>query len=278
VPPGIVVALLTPFTERGSIDAEALAGHLEALVEEGVDAVMPAGTTGEGPLLDEDEVVDLVRLTVAAARGRIPVMAHVGRMSTRGTVRLADRALAAGASAVSAVVPAYYPLEEEQVIRHYRALLQASPASGAYAYTIPARTGNDLSPEAARTLAAEGLAGVKDSTKSLDRHLSYLRVARDHPGFEVLMGSDGMVLPALDAGASGCVSAVANARPDLLVRLRHAFVEGDRAAMEEAQGHLSRVREELSQGSLLLKLKEATSRALRARGVRYATHVRAPLG
>jgi 4-hydroxy-tetrahydrodipicolinate synthase len=278
VPPRVVVALLTPFTERGSIDAEALAGHLEALIEAGIDAVMPAGTTGEGPLLDDDEVVDLVGLTVAAVRGRIPVMAHVGRMSTRGTVRLAERTVAAGASAVSAVVPAYYPLEEEQVIRHYRALLRASPASRAYAYTIPARTGNDLSPEAARTLADEGLAGVKDSTKSLERHLSYLQVARDHLGFEVLMGSDGMVLPALDAGASGCVSAVANVRPDVLVRLSGAFVDGDRRVAEDARGDLSRLREELSQGSTLQKLKEATSRALQARGIRYPTQARAPLG
>jgi 4-hydroxy-tetrahydrodipicolinate synthase len=278
VRPRIVVALLTPFTEAGAIDEEALGGHLEALIEAGVDAVMPAGTTGEGPLLDEDEVVDLVALAVATARGRIPVMAHVGRMSTRATVRLAERAVAAGASAVSAVVPAYYPLEEEQVIRHYRALLRASPASRAYAYTIPARTGNDLSPEAARTLADEGLAGVKDSTKSLERHLSYLQVARDHPGFEVLMGSDGMVLPALDAGASGCVSAVANVRPDVLVRLSGAFVDGDQRVAEDAQGDLSRLREELSQGSTLQKLKEATSRALQARGIRYPTQGRAPLG
>jgi 4-hydroxy-tetrahydrodipicolinate synthase len=278
VRPRIIVALLTPFTEGGSIDAEALAGHLEVLVEAGVDAVMPAGTTGEGPLLDEDEVLDLVAIAVATARGRIPVIAHVGRMSTRATVRLAERAVAAGASAVSAVVPAYYLLEEEQVIRHYRSILRGSSASRAYAYTIPARTGNDLSPRAARTLAAEGLAGVKDSTKSLEQHLAYLEVARDHPGFEVLMGSDGMVLPALDAGSSGCVSAVANARPDVLVRLRRAFVDGERPAAEQAQGHLSRLRDELSRGSTLQKLKEATSRALRPRGIRYPTHVRAPLG
>lgn len=276
--PRIIVALLTPFTEGGSIDAEALAGHLEALVEAGVDAVMTAGTTGEGPLLDDDEVVDLVALAVDSVRRRIPVMAHVGRMSTRATVRLAERSVAAGASAVSAVVPAYYPLEQEQVIRHYRSILRGSSASKAYAYTIPARTGNDLSPEAARALAAEGLAGVKDSTKSFERHLAYLEMARGHTGFEVLMGSDGMVLPAFDAGASGCVSAVANIRPDVLVRLSEAFVDGDRRVAEEAQGHLSRLREELSQGSTLQKLKEATSRALQAGGIRYPTHVRAPLG
>jgi 4-hydroxy-tetrahydrodipicolinate synthase len=278
VAPRVVVALLTPFTERGSIDAEALAGHVEALVEEGVDALMPAGTTGEGPLLDEDEVVELVQLTVAAGGGRIPIMAHVGRMSTRATVRLAHRALAVGASAVSAAVPSYYPLEEDQVVRHYRALLRATTAFTAYAYTIPARTGNDLSPGAARTLASEGLAGLKDSTKSLDRHLAYLEVSRDQPGFEVLMGSDGMVLPALDAGAAGCVSAVANLRPDLLVRLGRAFVEGDRASAEAAQGQLSRLREDLSHGSPLLRLKKATSRALETRGIRYPTQVRGPLG
>lgn len=275
--PTVVVALLTPFGEDGRPDVAILQEHVAFLVSQEVDAVMPAGTTGEGPLLDDDEVVKLVAAAVTAGVGRITVLAHVGRPATDATVRLARRALGAGADGVSAVVPYYYGLEDRQILDHYRAVAGAVGDLPTYAYTIPARTGNELSPAVVGKLDDEGVAGLKDSTKSLERHREYLDAARGR-SFRILMGSDGLVLDALRAGASGCVSAVANARPDLLVRLKHAFVDGDETGAEGLQVELSAVREELGRGTPLTGIKRATAAVLRDRGVAYPERLRGPLG
>jgi 4-hydroxy-tetrahydrodipicolinate synthase len=221
--------------------------------------------------------VEITGAAVTAAAGRVEVLAHVGRPGTDATVRLARRAIDTGAGGVSAVTPYYYSLDDEQLVEHYRALVTNSAEVPAYAYTIPARTGNDLSPEAAVKLAEAGLFGLKDSTKSLGRHLEYLEVTRDRP-FRVLMGSDGLVLDALRAGAAGCISAVANARPDLLVGLTRAFLNQNQREAERSQEELSVIREELSRGPTLVGVKRATARALGERGVVYPEGLRPPLG
>jgi 4-hydroxy-tetrahydrodipicolinate synthase len=229
--PQVVVALLTPFAVEGGVDERALAAHVDRLVAAGVDALMPCGTTGEGPLLAEEEVVRAVAATVAAADGRVSVLAHVGRADTPSTRRLLMRARELGADAVSAVVPYYFAYSDDELLAHYRALLGAAGDTAVYAYTIPERTGNELAPDLVRTLGREGLHGVKDSTKSFERHLEYLEC-----GVDVLIGTDAFVRDAFAAGAAGCVSALANVRPDLLAALRDG---GD--VQEELTGLRSRL-------------------------------------
>jgi dihydrodipicolinate synthase/N-acetylneuraminate lyase len=270
-----VVALFTPFDERGGVDRDALAGHVRYVFDQGADAVMPCGTTGEGALLEEEEFVAIVDATAEAAAGR-QVIAHVGRPGTDATLRLARRAVDSGATAVSAVVPYYYPLTPEQTLRHYRSLLEAIRDVPVFAYTIPERTGNQLESETLESLADEGLAGLKDSTKSFERHLEYLAVAKGRD-LRVLMGSDGMLLDALRAGAAGSVSALANVRPDLLARLRRAFLEGNAQEAEATQTEIAEIRESLTRGPALASLKRALSERLAEHGVRYSPALRAPL-
>ncbi|HEV8682172.1 MAG TPA: dihydrodipicolinate synthase family protein [Actinomycetota bacterium] len=271
-----VAALFTPFGEDGGVDREALAGHVRFLFDKGIDAVMPCGTTGEGPLLDDEVVEEVVAATVEAAGGRT-VIAHVGRPGTEATIRLARRAVVAGASAISAVVPYYYSLAPEQTLRHYRSLLEAVPDVPVFAYTIPDRTGNQLERETLEALAHDGLAGLKDSTKSFDRHLEYLAAAKGND-LRVLMGSDGMVLEALRAGAAGSVSALANLRPDLLVRLKRAFLEGREEEAERTQKEIAELRSSFSEGPTLSALKRAVAESLAEVGVKYPPMLRAPLG
>ena len=251
----VVVALTTPFREDGSVDRDALGRHAGWLVDQGVDALMPCGTTGEGPLLEPDEVDEVVLGCVDAADGRAAVLAHIGRPATAATVELARRALAAGAQGVSAVVPYYYALSDAEVVEHYRRLLAAANGSAVYAYTIPARTGNELSVEAVRTLGADGLRGVKDSTKSWERHLEYLET-----GVDVLTGTDAFVVESLRAGSAGCVSALANVWPDLLGRARDG---------EDVQGEISALRERTP----FPRLKDAIAGVVPG----YPTSYRAPL-
>lgn len=213
--PEVIVALVTPFDETGRPDLGALASHIEFLVAAGVDGVMPCGTTGEGPLLSDEELSGVINATIGAVDRRVRVLAHVGRPSTAATVQAGRDALAAGADAILAVVPYYYSYDDTAIVRHYTTLIDACPGADVYAYTIPARTGNELSVDALRLLADAGLRGVKDSTKSLYTLGEYLRC-----GVDVLVGTDAFARDAFVAGAAGCVSAIANVRPDLLCALR----------------------------------------------------------
>jgi 4-hydroxy-tetrahydrodipicolinate synthase len=246
-------ALLTPLGADGGVDTDALRAHCRWLVESGIDGVLVAGTTGEGPLLDDDDVVR----AVSAVAGETSVMAQVGRPSTTATVALARRALEAGADEVSVVVPYYYELGDEQLLAHFAAVAPA------LAYVIPARTVNDVSAPLLDRLADVGVVGVKDSTKSLERHDEYLEVARRRPDFRVYMGSDGLAADALERGATGLISAVVNVRPDLVAALR----DGAR----EAQEQILAVRAEAG-GVAGLK------RLVAERVAGYPVAVRAPLG
>jgi 4-hydroxy-tetrahydrodipicolinate synthase len=261
-------ALTTPFDAEGDPHVAALQAHVEVLVEDGVDGVVVAGTTGEGPLLEEAEVETVVAAAVEAAGDRLEVIAHVGRPSTRATVRLAAAAAQAGADALIAVTPYYFALAEEHLLRHYEALLGAATGMPVLAYTFPDRTGNELPAEVLDRLAAEGLAGLKDSTKSPECHREYLEVGRRHPHLRVMVGSERLTLQSLRGGGAGAISALANARADVLLRLRED-------PSEEAQEAVNAARDELPE---IPQVKRAVSERLADRGVHYSPLSRAPLG
>jgi 4-hydroxy-tetrahydrodipicolinate synthase len=261
-------ALTTPFREDGWVDLEALRAHVELLADDGIDGIVPAGTTGEGPLLEEAEVANVIGTAVQAAAGRIEVIAHVGRAATPGTLRLARAAASAGADALMAIVPYYYAHPPEALLSHYRALLDAVDDVPVLAYTFPDRTGNELRADLLDTLAGEGLAGLKDSTGSPERHMEYLEVARRHEGLRVFAGSEPLALQSLSAGSAGCIAALANARADVLLRLRDERSDRAQAAVDTARAEITGIP----------ALKHAVGERLAERGATYPTASRAPIG
>jgi 4-hydroxy-tetrahydrodipicolinate synthase len=278
--PSVIVALLTPFEDDGGLDEAALEAHVEDLAAAGVDALMPCGTTGEGALLSDAELAEAVRATCAAADGRVPVLAHVGRPGTGATLALARQAVDHGARAVSAVVPYYYPAGDEQIRAHYAALVEGLGDTPVYGYTIPERTHNELEPALLGALIADGLAGLKDSTKSIERHREYAAAVRGagRP-FELYTGSAPLVLEALRAGATGAVLAVANAHPELCVDLLRAFREGREDDAERLQDELAAAERDIQREGAIPGLKRLVAERLRERGgAAYPTELRAPLG
>jgi hypothetical protein len=223
---------------------------LRARLLSGAEA-QEAGFVAE--LCDDEELDGVVRATVRSVRGRARVLAHVGRPTTAGTIRAARAALEAGVDAVSALVPYYYRYEDAEIVSHFHALIEACRGRDVYAYTIPARTGNDLSSQAAQQLARAGLHGVKDSTKSFERLLEYLQC-----GIDVLTGTDAFVRDSFAAGAAGCVSAIANVRPDLLCALRDG-------GSQEVQDEISALRSRLP----FSRLKDAVAERLPDYPARY---------
>jgi 4-hydroxy-tetrahydrodipicolinate synthase len=273
-----MAALLTPFTPEGELDPAALRAHVEQLVEDGVLGFFICGTTGEGPLLVDDEVAEVTRSVVAASGGRAFVTAQVGRASTRATARLLRLAVAAGAHGVTVVTPYYYGLDDAQLEAHYTELLAAAGETPLFAYTIPRRTGNDLSPALVERLACRGLAGIKDSTRSPERHSEYRGIAAARgPGFAVYMGSDALASRALENGSDGVVSGLANLRPELLLRLVAAAREGRKEEARAAQAEVDALRETLGPRAIE-GLKAGVSERMAARGVAYSRAVRQPLG
>ena len=280
MPSGILlVALLTPFTPQGDIDTEAIQAHVADLGAAGVNGYFVCGTTGEGALLDDDEVSLITRTVLSASGAESVVITQVGRPSTKATLRLLDKALAAGAHGTTAVTPYYYELDGPRLEAHYRELLRASKGHPLYAYVIPRRAGNDIDPDLALRLAHAGLTGVKDSTRSIDRHCQYLKVASEiSTPFEVYMGTDGLALEALQRGSTGIVSAIANIHPELFLKLRRAVLDGRSQEAISFQDEINRVRTSLQRGETIANLKLGVQQRLEKKQAPYPRSLRLPLG
>lgn len=274
----IIAALLTPFTADGGIDLPALRAHVDRLADSEIDGVMTAGTTGEGPLLTDEETLTVLRESIAVIGGRLRVYAHVGRIGTEATAELARRSVALGAGAVTAVCPFYYSVSQAALVEHFRTLVDAVLGTPAFAYNIPRCTGNDLTIAAARELADAGLRGIKDSTRDADRHRELTELARERDGaFVAFMGSDGLIRESFGMGGNGIVSSIANVAPELVCGLRDALVSGDHDESERYASEIAELRRQTARAPIVA-LKGLLADAAGANGSAYPAHVRAPLG
>jgi len=253
--PRFLSAISTPFADDGSVALDAFAEHVAWLADAGLDGVFVAGTTGEGVLLEADEIVALTERARMSSPPTLRVVSQIGRPSTRATAALAKRAIAAGADAVAAYVPWFYPATDADVRTHFEGLLEAAGETPAFLYNIPRRTVNDLSAELAGALAAAGFAGMKDSTADFARHEQYLDATRDRD-FELYIGAEPLVLEACRAGAAGAITGLAGARPELFVRLREALAAGDDPAADAAQAEIAAAKSEVeASGSTVAAVK-----------------------
>ena len=253
---GVVPPTITAFDGDESVDHETTAAHARFVVDRGVHGVFPLGTNGEFALLSADERNAVVETVVDAVDGDVPVIAGVGAPSTRVTVEGARHAEEVGADGVVVVTPYYYPLDGRGAVEHYRRVAEAVDVP-LYVYHIPSKTGNSLSLSTLDELAGiENVAGFKDSSKDVP----WLGQAIDaHPDLSFLSGSDSLLVPGLDLGCSGMVSAVANAFPELVVNLYDAYDAGDGARAKERQSEVYRVRSAMKRGPYMAGVKSALS-------------------
>ncbi len=245
---GVIAALLTPMRDAGTrVDVDA-AGRLVAwLVEQGIHGLYVAGTTGEGLYLGAEEHRDLTRAVVKAARG-LPVVAHVGALTTAQAVALAREAAGAGATAVAAIPPPYYSLTDEEMTGYFAAVAAAAKPRPLYLYNIPSHARNEISPAFAARLrdAIPTLAGIKDSSGAPGRIPELVKTLG--PGFDVICGNDDKVLHALQSGASGIVASGAGVFPELYLALLAAWAGGRLADAQAAQARIVAMQRALSNG------------------------------
>jgi 4-hydroxy-tetrahydrodipicolinate synthase/2-dehydro-3-deoxy-phosphogluconate/2-dehydro-3-deoxy-6-phosphogalactonate aldolase len=251
---GVVPPTLTCFHDDGTLDVETTAAHARYVVNGGAAGVFPLGTNGEFPLVGPDERVAVIEAVVNEVGDEVPVIAGVGTPGTRRTVQAAERAEEAGVDGLVVVSPYYFPIDDDGQLEHVRRVAEAVDLP-IYCYHIPSKTGNELSLEAVRELAAiDGVAGLKDSSKDVP----WLGQAIDDtPELTFMAGSDSLLVPGLDLGCAGLVSAVANVAPELVVDLYEAYDDGDRERAKELQSRVYDVRSALKRGPYMAGVKTA---------------------
>jgi 4-hydroxy-tetrahydrodipicolinate synthase len=222
---GSIVAMVTPF-RNGKIDEPKVKELVELHVENGTDAIVPCGTTGESPTLSHDEHHRMVELTVAAAAGRIPVIAGTGSNSTTEAIGLTQHAERAGAKGALVVNPYYNKPTQEGLYRHFRAVAEATPLP-ILVYNIQGRTAVNIETDTMARLArdCQNIVGVKEASGSLDQ-MSQVILACG-PDFSVLSGDDNITLPLLAIGGRGVISVIANIVPRETSEMVHAALDGD---------------------------------------------------
>jgi 4-hydroxy-2-oxoglutarate aldolase len=242
---GVIAPLTTPFDpETGDVAPVALRSMARDLLGRGLSGVVVSGTTGEGPMLDEDEKVHLVEWLREVVPEDRWLIAGTGGESTRATVRLSERAAAAGADAVLVRPPAYFgpALSPAALTDHFRRVADASPVP-VLVYNIPKYTHVMLQDSVMRALADhEQVVGFKDSSGDLKVLANYRAAA---PRFKALVGSGTQFYSALELGADGGVLAVACFAPDRCQALYRAFRADDRRAAGAEQERLTPLAREI---------------------------------
>lgn len=228
---GSLVAIVTPMSEDGALDLDAMRRLVDWHIAEGSDGIVIVGTTGESPTVTFDEHCLLIRTTVEQAAGRVPVIAGTGANSTVEAIELTECAKAAGAQAGLSVVPYYNRPTQEGLYQHYRKIAEAVDLP-LILYNVPGRTVADLSNDTALRLAnVPGVIGLKDAIGSMERAGDLLR--RAPKDFALYSGDDASAMPFMLLGGHGVISVTANVAP----RLMHEMCEAAQA------GNLLRARE-----------------------------------
>jgi 4-hydroxy-tetrahydrodipicolinate synthase len=222
---GCGTALVTPFDETGAVDESALRAFVDWQIAEGIDFLVPCGSTGEAATLDLEEQRRVVAITVEQVNGRLPVVAGAGSNDTRRAIALSRAMREAGATHLLHVTPMYSKPPQRGLMAHFRTIADAVDLP-IVLYNVPGRTGVNL--EAATTLELAAVAGVV-AVKEASGDLSQIgEIIRHRPSeFTVLSGDDALTLAVVAAGGDGVISVVSNATPRRMRDLVAAARTGD---------------------------------------------------
>lgn len=258
---GCYVATLTPFDSADRVDSGAIRGQVDWLIEAGVEGLCPAGTTGEFLYLTESEKLEVIKATVEAVHGRIPVIAGVWGLREAEVQRLAQVAEEVGASGIFLPTPIYYPASQEMLFKWYENAHSATTLP-LFAYNIPQYAANEIGIDCLERLLQEGIiVGAKDSSGKSARISE--QVSRFGQKGVVFAASDSFATEGRKLGADGFISAIANVVPDLFVRLW--------AGEEALQGEVDALRSALKSVGSIPALKHL----LKQRGFSFG-HARIP--
>ncbi|WP_340820315.1 4-hydroxy-tetrahydrodipicolinate synthase [Methanolobus sp. WCC4] len=223
---GVLPALVTPFSNDGSIDKESFRGVVDHVEEGGVSGVVVCGTTGESATLSTGEHKELINLCIDHAK--VPVVAGTGSNNTDEAVELTKHAADAGADGALIITPYYIKPNNAGLIAHFKKIAESADIP-IILYNVPSRTGQNMPLEVIMELSkVDNIVAIKEASGDLGKVSQILEQTMDED-FEVLSGEDGLTFPILAMGGSGVISVVANIVPEMMVEMYNAVNAGDLA-------------------------------------------------
>lgn len=223
---GAGVAIVTPFTTDDKVDYEALGKMLDFQIENGTDAIIICGTTGESSTLTHDEHDECIRFTVEYVAGRVPVIAGTGSNSTAEAIRLSTHAEQVGADALLLVTPYYNKATQRGLIEHYTKIAN-SVSLPIIMYNVPSRTGVNILPETAVTLAknVENIVAIKEASGNIGQVTRLAALANGC--IDIYSGNDDQIVPLLSLGGKGVISVLSNVAPKITHDIVASYLDGD---------------------------------------------------
>ncbi|NLX36837.1 MAG: dihydrodipicolinate synthase family protein [Chloroflexi bacterium] len=253
---GIWPALVSPLDVAGNVDVRATERLVELLLQADIGGLYVCGGTGEGVLLSREQRRQIAETVVGVVGGQVPVMVHIGALTTREAVALAQDAVAVGADAISAVPPFYYAYTFEAIKSHYRALATAT-ALPLYVYYIPGATGNPMTvAQLLEICGLDGVAGFKYTSQDM-LFFSEVMAQRDMTRVNVLSGPDELCMLCQMLGADGAIGTTYNIAPRLFSDIRAATLAGKVVAARELHWRANRIIQVLHKYGVIPGIKAA---------------------
>ena len=253
----LIVPTITPFDEKNKIDVEGIKAHFDFLIKAGVKDFYVLGTTGEVFLMNTEERKMVAELAVEYVGDRGNIFVQVGSISTKEACDLARHAASIGAAGIGAVTPFYFNVSQREMEKYYLAIAESvSDDFPVYLYNLPGCTTNDLLPETVSKLAEiKNIVGIKNSMEDI---LRLNRLVDETPDdFDVIIGSDNILMSAIMYGAKGSVSGNANVFPEIFIEFYQAIKEKNYDKAHEKQIIIRHVANILTNGANLAYFKQA---------------------
>lgn len=231
---GSGVALVTPFTEEKDVNYEELGRLIEFQIENGTDAIIICGTTGEPVTMSEEERLSVISYTIEKVRKRIPVIAGTGGNSTAQVINFSKKVEAAGADGLLIVTPYYNKATQNGLYEHYKAVADAVKLP-IILYNVPSRTGVNILPDTAARLGkeVENIVALKEASGNISQVAEVIQ--KSEGALEIYAGNDDQIVPILSLGGVGVISVLANIAPKDVHKMTSAYLAGDTKMSRELQ-------------------------------------------
>lgn len=230
---GIATALITPFKENGEVDFEAYGRLIDWQIEQGIDALVSCGTTGENPTLSDEEHHALLKCAVERTAGRVPLIAGTGSNDTAHAIAMTRYACEIGADAVLVVTPYYNKATQNGLVQSFNAIADAS-TKPVILYNVPSRTGCGIQPATyARLAEHENIRAIKEANGNISAIVETMALVNGK--LDLYSGNDDQIVPIMSMGGIGCISVLSNVLPAETVEICRRFFAGDVAGAAQLQ-------------------------------------------
>ena len=231
---GAGVAIITPFNEDGSINFDEFGKLIEMQIENGTDAIIVCGTTGEASTMNDEEHLATIKYCIDKVDGRIPVVAGTGSNSTKEAINLSKKAAELGADGLLCVTPYYNKATQDGLYEYYKAIAEAAGIP-IIMYNVPSRTGTNIQPETAVRIAkeVENVVAIKEASGNISQVAKLASLADGC--IDIYSGNDDQVLPLLSLGGIGVISVWSNVAPKQVHDMCQAYFDGDLETAKKLQ-------------------------------------------